>query len=83
MFSWINLLLKFHDYELYEYLERNMLSPELYATPWILTLFANKMNLECTYLLWEILYIKNDNLMIYFIVVAVLLVFRDKILSVD
>ncbi|CAD8120628.1 unnamed protein product [Paramecium sonneborni] len=82
-FQWINLLLKFHDYQLYDYLDKNLLSPELYATPWLLTLFANKMSLECTYLLWEMLYIKKDQLMIYFFVVAVLIYFRQKLLSID
>ncbi|CAK65326.1 unnamed protein product (macronuclear) [Paramecium tetraurelia] len=82
-FQWINLLLKFHDFQLYDYLDKNLLSPELYATPWLLTLFANKMSLECTYLLWEMLYIKKDQLMIYFFVIAVLIYFRQKLLSID
>ncbi|CAK61993.1 unnamed protein product (macronuclear) [Paramecium tetraurelia] len=82
-FQWINLLLKFHDFQLYDYLDKNLLSPELYATPWLLTLFANKMSLECTYLLWEMLYIKKDQLMIYYFVIAVLIFFREKLLSID
>jgi hypothetical protein len=39
-FTYLNLLLKFHDYQLWESLFNYMLPPELYATPWVLTLFA-------------------------------------------
>jgi hypothetical protein len=40
-FSYLSLLLKFHDCELWDYLANvHLLPPELYATPWVLTLFA-------------------------------------------
>lgn len=35
------MLLRYHDQSLHHYLDRlNGLTPELYATPWVLTLFA-------------------------------------------
>ena len=36
----LKLLLRYHDPELGLYLEKNHMTPELYATPWILTFFA-------------------------------------------
>jgi hypothetical protein len=43
--------MKYHDAELYNYLKSNDVTPELYATPWFLTLFAsiflNKFQVNC------------------------------------
>lgn len=39
-FQFFNLLMKYHDPYLCHYLEINMISPEIYAFPWFLTLFA-------------------------------------------
>ncbi len=36
----LKLLLRYHDPELGLYLEKSQITPELYATPWLLTLFA-------------------------------------------
>ena len=41
-FLFFNLLLKFHDVELHTFLNVNSLTPELYTTPWFITLFASK-----------------------------------------
>jgi len=37
----IQILLKYHDPELFFYLKKNEITPELYSTPWLLTLFAS------------------------------------------
>ena len=39
-FTMFNLLLKYHDPQLHQFLNANELPPECYATPWFLTLFA-------------------------------------------
>ena len=36
----LQLLLKYHDPELSLYIDENQVTPEMYATPWFLTLFA-------------------------------------------
>lgn len=60
-----------------------MLSPELYATPWILTLLANKMSLECTMLFWEAYFARREQILIYFIVVAILITYKHKLTTID
>ncbi|KAM3135450.1 hypothetical protein pb186bvf_012469 [Paramecium bursaria] len=82
-FQFINMLLRFHDVELFEYLNSQSLTPELYATPWILTIFSNKMSIDCTLLLWESLFTKRDQLLVYFLVISILITYRQKLLSID
>jgi hypothetical protein len=36
--------------------------PELYATPWFITLFARKLSLEHVYLLWDMYLIEGTNI---------------------
>lgn len=76
-FRWISLLLKYHDYTLFDHINnQNCLTPELYATSWILTLFANRMSLDCVYLFWETLFASKDWLMLFFFIAAVLISHR-------
>jgi len=39
-FRILNILLRYHDPAFYTFLARNEYPPEIYATPWFLTLFA-------------------------------------------
>ena len=43
------LLLRFHDPELCAHMDRHDMLPELYATPWFLTLFAHSTPLDVLY----------------------------------
>ena len=36
----LNILLKYHDSELFTTFENSVITPEMYATSWILTIFA-------------------------------------------
>lgn len=38
--SILNILLKYHNPALYNIFEHNVITPEMYATSWILTVFA-------------------------------------------
>ena len=79
----INLLLKFHDPELYKIFEYSMINPEMYATSWVLTLFANKCSLEVTYHLWDKLILFDDTLMPLFFIVSYLILKRELFLKED
>ncbi|EAR97714.2 rab-GTPase-TBC domain protein (macronuclear) [Tetrahymena thermophila SB210] len=82
-FNLFQLLLKYHDPQLYNYLSENFITPELYSTPWFLTLFANKMSLELIYYFWEIYIVENDRNFVFFISLAVLLYKKDSFLKCD
>jgi hypothetical protein len=57
------------------------MNPELFATPWFLTLFASKMSVELIYAFWDNYMIENDNLFICFFCLAYLLHFRNTIIN--
>lgn len=79
----LNLLLKYHEPELYNLFEKNSISPEMYATNWLLTLFCNKNDLEIVYYMWDYLINLNDKIFIYFIIIAFLKLNRNKFLPAD
>jgi len=52
-FKLFRMLLLYHDPELCSRLDTHNLRPELYATPWFLTMFARNMPIEIVYRLWD------------------------------
>lgn len=48
-FRLFRLLLLYHHPRLCRFLDQYQLQPELYATPWFLTLFSNSLDLERLY----------------------------------
>ena len=81
--SLLTLLLKYHDPTLFSLFENSSISPQMYATNWLLTTYANKHKLEIVYKLWDILIEENDQLMIHFIVIAFLQYNREELLDND
>ena len=71
--SLINLLLRYHDPELFNKFDYSMINSDLYATSWILTLFANKCSLNVIYHLWDKLILFDDILFIHFFITAYLI----------
>jgi hypothetical protein len=57
------------------------MNPELFATPWFLTLFSSKMTIEMIYIFWDNYMIENDSLFICFFGLAYLLHFRNTIIN--
>jgi len=72
-FGLLTLLIKYHDPEIYNTFEKATLYPEMYATSWLLTVFAYKLQLDILFYLWNKLILENDELMIYYIIVALLI----------
>ena len=81
--SLINLLLRYHDPELYHRFEFSMITPDLYSTSWILTLFANKCTLNVIYHLWDKLILFDDNLFPHFFITAYLIKNKKKFFEVE
>ncbi|MCQ2820432.1 MAG: TBC domain-containing protein [archaeon] len=82
--SLITILLRYHDPELNNLLEYTLIKPEMYATSWILTIFANKCySLGLILELWDKLILFNDPLFLHFFIVALLMKQRNKIIESD
>ena len=82
-FSLINLLLRYHDPELFHKFEYSIIIPDLYATSWIMTLFSNKCSLNVIYYLWDKLILFDDILFPIFFIVSFIIKNRHQFFNVD
>eukprot|EP00929_Paragymnodinium_shiwhaense_P067157 TRINITY_DN33802_c0_g1_i1.p1 TRINITY_DN33802_c0_g1~~TRINITY_DN33802_c0_g1_i1.p1 ORF type:complete len:915 (+),score=245.25 TRINITY_DN33802_c0_g1_i1:177-2921(+) len=71
-FVFFRRLLLYHHPDLHNLLVDRGISPDMFCTPWFLTLFASKTPLKLTYLLWDRLLEKADPTFFVFLAVAVL-----------
>ena len=82
-FGLLSLLLKYHSPEIYNIFDKAMVYPEMYATSWLLTVFAYKLQLNHLFYFWNKIILENDQLIIHYLIVA-LLIYKKKIfLDVD
>lgn len=72
------ILLQYHDKELYNHLRKHNLVFEMFATNWFLTLFTRAVNdLALLYELWEIFLFERDKHLIFYLSIALLKNKRD------
>lgn len=83
LFKYFGRLLLYHDPELYWLLERHMMTPDLYATSWFVTLFARNFTVESVMTLWDLLLLEDNPLGTSFFGIALLCSKREELLSVD
>ena len=76
-------LLKYHEPCVYNYLDSFDIPHELYVANWVLTLRAQKLNLDILYNLWDNLIRINDPLFIHFILVALIKYKRELLINCD
>ena len=76
-------LLKYHEPCIYNYLDSIEILHELYAANWLLTLRAQKLNLDILYSFWDNLIKINDPLFIHFILVALIKYKRELLINCD
>ena len=81
--SLLQILIKYHAPDLFNFFEKSMLFPEVYATSWILTVFAYKLNLNKLFYLWNKLIVENDQLMIHFFMASLLIYKKNSLLNLD
>ncbi|KEP62994.1 UNVERIFIED_CONTAM: TBC domain-containing protein [Hammondia hammondi] len=72
-------LLTYHDPALAAFLERHFVTPELYVTPWFLTLFSSKTSLLVLFALWDKYVAEGDPNFFPFLALALLICFRREI----
>ena len=81
--SLMQLLLRYHEPEIYNKFNLAFVTPEVYSTNWILTCFSNKNSFEVCILLYDFIIYYNDQAMIYYLIIAFFLINKDVILSQD
>ena len=76
------ILLQYHDRELYNHLRQHKLVLEMFATNWFLTLFTREVNdLALLYELWEIFLFERDKHFIFYFGISLLKAKRADILK--
>ncbi|CRG96937.1 conserved Plasmodium protein, unknown function [Plasmodium gallinaceum] len=82
-FYLFKLLIKYHDPLLSEILEKNKMTPEIYASSWFLTLFASKSNLRILNIIYLIFLLEHNPFFYFFFSLALLILHRNVFLCVD
>ena len=81
--SLMQLLLRYHEPEIYNKFNLAFVTPEIYSTNWLLTCFSNKNSYEVCILLYDFLIHHNDKAMIYYLIIAFFIINKVNILSQD
>ena len=79
--SLMQLLLRYHEPEIYNKLNLAFVTPEVYSTNWLLTCLSNKNSFEISILLFDFLIFNNDQAMIFYLNIAWFIIKKDTILS--
>lgn len=80
----LRLLLKYHEPELFKYLEAQGVSNELYAIPWFITYLATKFaDVEVLLEFWDRIVGKDDPTFVFFFLVALIAHNSVHIMSTD
>ncbi|GAB0095009.1 uncharacterized protein DMENIID0001_103350 [Sergentomyia squamirostris] len=78
----LSRLLKDTIPELYEWLDRNEISPTLYAAPWILTLFSSQFPLGFVTRVFDLLFLESQEV-IFRVAISLLDVHKEELLKRD
>ncbi|XP_071549394.1 TBC1 domain family member 23 isoform X2 [Panulirus ornatus] len=79
----LRLLLLYHDPELSTFLDSRKITPDLYATSWMRSLFASVCSLDATMALWDIYFQERDPFFILFLSLVILVNAREQILEMS
>ena len=79
--SLCKMLLKYHDIELYNHFNQMEVEVEAFATPWILTQFSRVVDFSLIYELIEIILFEHDQLICFYMSIALLKRYKGDILE--
>ncbi|GAB9464357.1 Tbc1 domain family member related [Globisporangium polare] len=82
-FQLYRLLMLYHDPKLCHYLDQHDMTPELYVTPWFMTLFARNLHPELVFLLWDFFLLEEHPFLMHFIAYAMVAAHKEKIVSAE
>lgn len=82
-FQLYRLLMLYHDPELCHYLDQHDMTPELYVTPWFMTLFARSLPPEFVFYLWDFFLLEEDPYLLHFVAYGLVAANRKRIFDAD
>jgi len=82
-FVFFRRLLLYHHPDLHNLLVERGISPDMFCTPWFLTLFASKMGLRLTYQLWDRIVDRGEAQFFVFLAVAVVANAKQAIFAAE
>ncbi|KAF4321840.1 hypothetical protein G195_004941 [Phytophthora kernoviae 00238/432] len=82
-FQLYRLLMLYHDPELCHYLDQHDMTPELYVTPWFMTLFARLLPPEFVFYLWDFFLLEEDPYLLHFVAYSLVAANRKRIFEAD
>ena len=77
----IDLLLRYHEPEIFNRFNATFITPQIYATNWLLTCYSNKNSLNISYIIYNFLINESDQALIYFLCIANFQYHKEKILE--
>ncbi|KAF1331430.1 Tbc1 domain family member related, partial [Globisporangium splendens] len=82
-FQLYRLLMLYHDPKLCHYLDQHDMTPELYVTPWFMTLFARNLQPELVFMLWDFFLLEEDPFLMHFVAYAMVAANKEVIMSAE
>lgn len=82
-FQLYRLLMLYHDPKLCHYLDQHDMTPELYVTPWFMTLFARNLQPELVFQLWDFFLLEEDPFLMHFVAFALVAAHREIIFAAE
>ncbi|KAG7388564.1 hypothetical protein PHYPSEUDO_012201 [Phytophthora pseudosyringae] len=82
-FQLYRLLMLYHDPELCHFLDQHDMTPELYVTPWFMTLFARSLPPESVFYLWDFFLLEEDPYLLHFVAYALVAANRERVFEAD
>eukprot|EP01071_Lankesteria_metandrocarpae_P007543 Lankesteria_metandrocarpae@DN4709_c0_g1_i2.p1 len=76
-------LLIYHDPSLSTFLAFHGISPELYVTPWFLTVFASKTQIDHLLCLWDYYIAEDDRIFFCFIALSLLMLHKKELMNTE
>ena len=79
----LSLLLKYHEPILQNLFDKLMITPEMYGTNWIMTIFCGKLKLHLIYHLMNKIIVEDDPLILHYLIVAFLIYKKNVFFESD
>ena len=81
--SLIDLLLRYHEPKIFNRFNISFITPQIYATNWLLTCYSNKNSLEISYIIYNCLINEMDQALIYYLCIAIFQYHKETILKLE
>ena len=81
--SLLDLLLRYHEPKIFNRFNISFITPQIYATNWLLTCYSNKNSLEISYIIYNCLINEMDQALIYYLCIAIFQYHKETILKLE